>query len=59
MKRDNAETASKLLNIFGNLVKAAAKAKRSKTTDKPRAGGLAGVSPAPPKADGCGACGSK
>jgi hypothetical protein len=59
MNREKAETASKLINIFGNLVKAAAKAKKSKSTDKPQSGGLAGVSSQPAKSSGCGACGSK
>ena len=59
MKRENAETAKKAIGILGNLLKAATKAKKSKTTDKPRAGGLAGVSSEPSKSDGCGACGSK
>lgn len=59
MKREDADKLKKGIGILGNLLKAASKAKKSKSTDKPRAGGLAGVSPQPPKADGCGACGSK
>ena len=59
MKRENAETAKKAIGILGNLLKAASKAKKSKSTDKPRASGLAGVSPQPAKSEGCGACGSK